>query len=114
MDENYLMAAVRYIELNPVRAHLVKDPVEYRWSSANAHMKGRDDGLVVVGPLLNRIQDWGSFLQAGVEKEKTVLIRRHERTGRPLGRAAFLIRLENELGKRLTPLKGGRPRKQQN
>jgi len=37
-------------------------------------MKGRDDGLVVVGPLLNRIQDWGSFLQAGVEKEKTVLI----------------------------------------
>jgi putative transposase len=114
MDENYLMAAVRYIELNPVRAHLVKDPVEYRWSSANAHMKGRDDGLVVVGPLLNRIQDWGSFLQAGVEKEKTVLICRHERTGRPLGRAAFLIRLENELGKRLTPLKGGRPRKQQN
>ena len=70
--------------------------------------------LLWVGPLLNRIQDWGSFLQAGVEKGKADLIRRHERTRRPLGRAAFLIRLENELGKRLTPLKGGRPRKQQN
>jgi putative transposase len=31
--ENYLLRCYRYIELNPVRAHMVSDPVEYKWSS---------------------------------------------------------------------------------
>src|SRR3989338_10471781 len=31
--DNYLLACCRYIELNPVRAHVVKDPKEYMWSS---------------------------------------------------------------------------------
>jgi REP element-mobilizing transposase RayT len=30
MDESYLLAAVRYVELNPVRAHLVKEPEVFR------------------------------------------------------------------------------------
>lgn len=30
MDEGYLLAAVRYVELNPVRARLVKEPLAYR------------------------------------------------------------------------------------
>jgi putative transposase len=31
--EAYLLACYRYIELNPVRASMVKQPIEYRWSS---------------------------------------------------------------------------------
>jgi len=45
MDEAHLYAATRYVELNPVRAGLVSNPTEYRWSSAGAHVKGQDDGL---------------------------------------------------------------------
>jgi len=37
MDEQYLLAAARYIELNPVRAKLTKNPEDYPWSSAAAH-----------------------------------------------------------------------------
>ena len=40
MDEEYLLAAARYIELNPVRTGLVSIPEEYPWSSAKAHIKG--------------------------------------------------------------------------
>ena len=40
MEERYLLAAVRYIELNPVRAALVRKPEEYRWSSASSAHRG--------------------------------------------------------------------------
>ena len=36
MDEPYLLAAARYVELNPVRAKLVSDPAQYRWSGPSA------------------------------------------------------------------------------
>jgi Transposase and inactivated derivatives len=48
MDESYLLAAVRYVELNPVRARLVREPEVYPWSSAAAHVRGADDALVKV------------------------------------------------------------------
>ncbi|MCF6322623.1 MAG: transposase, partial [Rhizobiaceae bacterium] len=46
MDETHLLEAVRYIELNPVRAGLAKHARDWRWSSARAHLDGSDDGLV--------------------------------------------------------------------
>jgi len=36
--DRYLLALVRYIHLNPVRAHLVTDPRDYRWSSHRAYL----------------------------------------------------------------------------
>jgi len=41
MDEKYLLAATRYVELNPVKAGLASTPEGYRWSSAKAHMEGK-------------------------------------------------------------------------
>lgn len=46
MDESYLFAAIRYVELNPVRAGLVETPDAYPWSSASAHLSGQDNSLV--------------------------------------------------------------------
>ena len=39
MDEDHLLTAARYVELNPVRAGLVQAPSRYRWSSAAAHLR---------------------------------------------------------------------------
>ncbi len=52
MDKDHLLTAARYVELNPVRAGLVQAPSRYRRSSAAAHLRGRDDALVQVAPLL--------------------------------------------------------------
>ncbi|QII14158.1 hypothetical protein KsCSTR_47810 [Candidatus Kuenenia stuttgartiensis] len=41
IDKTHLYLAARYVELNPVRAKLVKKLQEYRWSSAPAHIAGR-------------------------------------------------------------------------
>src|SRR3569623_1843781 len=35
--ERYFMLCSRYIELNPLRAHLTSDPANYRWSSYRAN-----------------------------------------------------------------------------
>jgi len=57
MDERYLLAAARYVELNPVRAEFVEKPEVYSWSSAAAYISGRDDVLVKVSPLLAMVKD---------------------------------------------------------
>jgi putative transposase len=111
MDESYLIAAARYIELNPVRAGLVSNPTEYRWSSANAHMVGADDKLVKVKPLLELVSDWQALLGSAMPDEQVNVLRMHERTGRPLGNEIFIKQLEHKLGKILLPQKAGRPKK---
>jgi putative transposase len=54
MDEEHLMAAARYVALEPARARLVARADDWRWSSARAHLRGRDDGLATVQPPLDR------------------------------------------------------------
>lgn len=106
MDEAYLLAAVRYVELNPVRARLAPDATSWQWSSAQAHVANRDDALVKVAPLLELAGDWRLFLAEVGEEERMHDIRKHERTGRPLGEEKFVERLEASLER---TLKRGKP-----
>jgi putative transposase len=98
MDEAHLWIAARYIELNPVRAGLVQEPWQYRWSSAKAHMDGRDDVLLRASPLLEMFGNWIEYLSQGISSEETEVFGRHERTGRPLGNEGFLSAIEKVLG----------------
>ncbi len=108
LDEAYLLTCARYVELNPVRSALAKRPEDWPWSSAAAHLAGRDDRLCRVGPLLDLAGAWRDFLGQGVDEAATEDFRTHERTGRPLGAAAFIERLEETLGRPLRPRKRGR------
>ena len=110
MDEQYLLATARYIEMNPVAAQLVSNPEDYQWSSARAHLIGKDDSLVQVAPLLKLITDWHSFLQLTPQAELDQ-IHRHERTGRPLGNGDFIEKLETALSRILCPQKPGPKKK---
>ena len=107
MEERYLLAAARYIEMNPVRAGLVDRPGEYPWSSAAAHTLGCDDQLVKVSPLLDLVDDWGEFIGGQIAERDVGLLRRHERTGRPLGGESFIDGLERALSRRLRKQKPG-------
>lgn len=112
MDEKYLFACTRYIELNPVRAGLVKRPEEWPWSSAAAHIKGRNDILVAAEPLLELVQKpWKDFLSHSVHEGVIDLLRKHERTGRPLGEGTFVEKMESLLGRKLKPGKPGPKKK---
>ncbi len=111
MDRKHLLACARYVELNPVRAGLVKNPARWRWSSARAHLEGKDDGVTTVAPLLSRVPDWRIHLESALDERTLTAIRSHSRTGRPLGSDAFLKKLEKRLGRSLKPRRPGRPKK---
>ena len=89
MDEDYLSATVRYVERNPVTAKLCKFPEDWKWSGARAHIKGEDDALVRVRPMLDRVDRWNAYLSDAVKLDKEELIERHARTGRPLSNPDF-------------------------
>ena len=61
---------------------------DWPWSSARAHLEARGDGLVAVTPLLGMIGDWRAFLSVPPADEDLEQLRRHQRTGRPLGGGA--------------------------
>ena len=107
MDESYLLAATRYIELNPVRAGITERVEAYPWSSALAHINGNDDKPVKVSPLIELVKDWKKFLFEEISVEKTKELRRHERTGRPLGNVSFIEKLEGLSGRLLKRQKPG-------
>jgi putative transposase len=108
MDDEHLLMAARYVELNPVRAGLVERPAEHRWSSAAAHLAGVDDALVRTQALLEKAGDWAAFLAGPTHGTTAELFQAHERTGRPLGCASFIERLECLLDRPLKPRKPGR------
>ena len=112
LDENHLLAAVRYVELNPVQAGMVAYAWEYPWSSASFHTgKIESDPLIRDKTLSGRISDWEGFLAGGISNDVDRL-RMATQTGRPAGDDAFIGRVENLTGRDLSKGLPGRPRKQ--
>lgn len=113
-QEAYLWAVTRYIEQNPVRAAIVKNPQDYRYSSAPAHF-GLVNDPVLGEDLFPEIQRNGylEFIQSGIPEGQIKEIRQSARTGRPFGTKQFVTEMERRLGKRLGALAHGRPRKKQ-
>jgi putative transposase len=96
------------VELNPVRAGLVNKPEDWPWSSARPHMNGKDDILVKTKPLLEIAnKPWKMFLSSESQERDIELLRKHERTGRPLGSDSFIEKLELLLYRNLKPQKPG-------
>jgi putative transposase len=113
---SHLGAALRYTELNPVRAGLVGTAWHWRWSSAWAHVTES-----VCDPLLDAGANewsgpwdhagWRDWLDVQAAEGHEQEIRRATLTGEPLGSAEFLRDLERKTGRRLVVLPRGRPKK---
>lgn len=103
MDEPHLIAAVRYVELNPVIAGLCSRPEEWPWSSACAHIRKTDDALLANPPILRMISNWNAYLNAPLGQERVAAIKRHSSSGQPLGDEKFITHLEGITGRRFAP-----------
>lgn len=113
MSESYLFHAVRYIELNPVRAEIVKKAQEYHWSSARAHIfRAKDELLSDNNFLDSAVPDWNCYLEEGSEESFVKSLRSHAKTGRPLGDEKFIEELERLTGRNLKKKKKGRKRQE--
>jgi len=108
MDEEHLMAAARYVALNPVRARLVERAEDWRWSSVGAHLSGRDDALVSVAPLIERCGGrFADLIETAPSAEAVSALRAAETIGRPVGSATFLDRLAAVAGRDPRPMRRG-------
>ena len=117
-EEDYLLACYRYIELNPVRAEMVEDPGQYRWSSYGHNAQGQADALITPHILYNalgrdgeeRQSAYQGLFKAHVDEDKMTAIRESWRTGTPLGNDRFKAEVEAALGRKVGQAKRGRPR----
>lgn len=107
LDGRYLLAAMRYVECNPVRAGLVLRAEAYPWSSARAHVLDRDDPLIERCAVQDEIKDWRGFLSVPPQESELGMLRQNTKSGRPSGDRCFVDRLESATGRTLHELKRG-------
>jgi putative transposase len=110
MDRYYMLAAAKYILLNPVRARLVKRPEDWLFSSIGEHLTGNS---VIIDPagLGKYVKVWKEFLSEKATNKEIEAITMHTTTGRPLGGESFIKRLEKMTGRIISKLKPGPPGK---
>ena len=111
LDEGHQWEALRYIELNPLRAGMVERAEQWRWSSARAHMTGADpDRLLTMEDWWCRWspQSWRETLACGISDAAMFeSIREATRTGRPAAEKDFICRIEQTTGRQILPLRRG-------
>lgn len=115
----YLLVCQRYIELNPVRAAMVVDPVDYRWSSYRANALGQHDALLTPHPLYmglgkdeaKRLDTYRALFRSALDQESIGDIRLALNQGQPLGGSRFVDSIERATGQRREVRPRGRPRK---
>jgi putative transposase len=108
MDEAHLMAAIRYVALNRVRARLAIRAEDWPWSSTRAHLAAQDDALVTVGPVLGRAPDFAALLRSDPDDPAFADLRAAETTGRARGTPDFVADLERRLGRPIARRAPGR------
>ena len=93
LDETHLWRAMRYVELNPVRAGVVAEAGLYRYSSASAHLGKRDEFGVLdleFWEASGAALGWTQRLQMDEGEEERRRIRRATHAGKPLGTETFV------------------------
>jgi putative transposase len=119
LEPSHLLAAMHYVELNPVRAGMISEAWEWPWSSARAHASQQDHDELLDWPWIAWMEearlgtwnhaDWKSALAWATPKIELDQLRRSTRLGEPLGSESFLKESEAKAGRRLRVYTQGRP-----
>lgn len=115
LDEPHLIMAARYVERNPVRANIVKNPWDWRWSCASYYVNG-GNSIIKLKNLLRFIdvsaEQWKKYIDLKEEEKQLNDIRQQTLKGRPLAVKIFIDDLEKKLGRKLVAEPRGRPKKE--
>ncbi|MDP2804818.1 MAG: transposase, partial [Gallionellaceae bacterium] len=120
--EEYMLTCMRYIELNPVRANMVNDPAQYRWSSYRHNGLGQVDERIAPHSLYLslgkddaiRQTEYRGLFRSQLDDEALADIRLALAQGQPLGSEKFSEMMCAAVGVRRSQRKPGRPTAKQN
>ena len=115
LDSDHFLNAVRYVELNPVRARIVLRAEDFDWSSAAAHCRMAGNRLVDARPrsaLFHGIDNWSGWLAHGLPRGYLERFRRQASQNLPCGSEEFVTQLEQSAGRPLRYRQPGRPARQ--
>ena len=115
--ERYLLACMAYIDLNPVRAHMVAQPDDYIWSSYSHYVGRRNDRLITPHALywglgntpFAREAAYAEMVHAGIQADQQRALTDATLSGWALGDAQFIAGLKLQTPRRLSKDKAGRP-----
>jgi putative transposase len=115
----YVIMCSRYIELNPVRAGMVRHPRDYRWSSYQGRALGRPDPLLDDDPWYvtlgaspqERAAAYATWLEASVSTNEWDHIRTATQQGRVVGSEEFQSAISGKVGRQLIGETRGRPKR---
>lgn len=116
-SDDYLLACMRYIELNPVRAGMVSKPIDYRWSSYGTNATGSADNVTTPHALYQalardpqtRQHVYRELFRNALEPDQVHTIRATVQTGTPLGNDRFRQQVEKAMGCKVGQARRGRP-----
>jgi putative transposase len=115
--EEYLLTCMRYIELNPVRANMVNDSAQYRWSSYRHNGLGQADERITPNLLYlalgkdpdSRLAEYRGLFRSELDAEALADIRLALAQGQPLGSERFSEMMCAAAGLRRAQRRPGRP-----
>lgn len=121
-SEQYLLTCMRYIELNPIRADMVKKPNEYLWSSYAANAEGKTNKLIKVHDVYKKMglndderqSAYRQLFQLTIGKTDLDALREATNKGWVLGSGPFRAEIERLSGRRSIAKPRGRPKKGEN
>lgn len=116
----YLLTCYRYIELNPVRAAMVADPADYRWSSFRGNALGQPDPLITPHAAylaLDATPDarraaYRALFERTISDDAMADIRAHAQQQKALGGSRFHAEIEAILNRKVAVRPRGIPRNQ--
>jgi putative transposase len=118
-SDRYLLTCMRYIEMNPVRAGMVNNPGEFRWSSYARNALGRSNGIITPHALYEALgSDLGersaayrSHFDARLDLDELSVIRSGTETGTPIGNDRFRKEIATVLNRRVEKFARGGDRR---
>lgn len=116
-SENYLLKCYRYIELNPVAAHIVDRPEEYAWTSHHSNAWSEQDPLVSAHESYlalgsdqgSRCENYRSLFDEALSREDSHAIHSAVQSSLPLGSNKFIREIESRAGRSIGYAHRGRP-----
>ena len=120
--DEYLLACIRYVELNPVRAQVVADAQDYRWSSYQARMKGHERVMADFDPCYlalgasteERQIHYREYLQSAIPEGEWAFIQEAVARGQLTGNGRYVEEVKKIIGRRIEHRRPGRPKTKQN